>query len=89
MAVASASTALALRGQTVTLNGTASQGATSHAWVQTSGTPAALSNANSAVASFVAPNPADPIEVATFALTATNACGAAAIDTVSIVILRR
>lgn len=89
VAVARAGTALAFQGQTVTLDGSESQGAASHAWVQTGGTPAALIDPDAAVASFVAPDPAGLIEAVTFALTATNECSATAIDTVSVVIVGR
>jgi serine protease len=89
VAVATASAAFAHEGEIVTLDGSASQGATSHAWTQTGGPAAELSNAGAAVASFVAPAAEQPHQVATFTLTARNACGAMTVDTASVILKGR
>jgi serine protease len=88
VADALASASAVLSGHTVTLDASRSQDAASYAWTQTGGTPVALSNASGVFASFVAPAPAAPFEVATFALTVSDACGATATDTVSVIIVR-
>ncbi len=71
---------LVVEGDAVTLDGTASSDIdgtiTSYAWVQTAGTAATLSNANTATASFTAPNvAANTTENLSFQLTVTDAYG--------------
>jgi L-fucose isomerase-like protein len=72
----------------VTLNGSASDSdgtIASYAWVQTSGTPVTLSNANAARASFIAP--ATLVDtVLGFQLTATDSSGASSNATTSVTV---
>jgi serine protease len=88
VADALASAAVVLSGHTVTLDASRSQDAVSYAWAQTGGTPVTLSNSGSVFASFVAPALAAPFDIATFALTVSDACGATATDTVSVIVVR-
>ncbi|HEY0647554.1 PhoX family protein [Phenylobacterium sp.] len=69
-------------GKNVTLNGsaTAKDGAANLAWTQTSGPAVTLSNASTAVATFIAPAVTAATPLA-FKLTATGAGGAASADT--------
>jgi subtilisin family serine protease len=75
----------ATSGTVVTLSGTQSTGAVGFAWRQTAGQAVAITNANTATATFVAPRLSVPFMVLTFELTVTDACGATSTDTVSIV----
>jgi choice-of-anchor B domain-containing protein len=70
--------------QQVLLSGTAEdpeQGALAYLWQQVSGVPVTLSNANSAQASFTAPNTAGTLA---FSLTATDDFAITAVDNVSV-----
>lgn len=74
-------------GAQVSLNGTASSDGdgtiVAYAWMQTSGTPVALSNADTATPSFTAPATADTL---VFQLTVTDNDGATGVDSVSITV---
>lgn len=88
VAVARVSSPAVLAGQGVMLDGSESQNVDSYEWTQLAGTPVSLSNPASAVATFVAPAPTGPFEIASFALSVTDACGATANDTVFVTIIR-
>jgi hypothetical protein len=78
------------KGATVTLNGSGSSdpdpGQTlTFQWTQTSGPPVTLSGANTATATFTAPDVAEAgCETLTFELKVTDSCGAMATDTVMV-----
>jgi serine protease len=88
VANALASASVVLAGASVTLDGSTSVDAASFSWQQIAGTTAVITNPNSAVASFVAAQPAGPFEVAVFELTVADTCGFTSTDTVSVVVVR-
>jgi hypothetical protein len=76
VAKAGANQTVASNTAVVTLNGSASTGATTFAWTQIGGSPVGLSGANTAIATFKAPTVNTlPAAVLTFKLTVTNAAG--------------
>ncbi len=76
------------KGETVRLDGTGSSDAdgaiVSYRWTQTSGAPAALSNAGAADPTFVAPNVGTDGDLLTFTLAVTDNNGLTASDTVEV-----
>lgn len=73
-------------GSLVTLDGSDSEGnVNSYSWAQTRGPTVALSNANSAVATFIAPNVTSAVTLS-FRLTVVNETNQADTDSTSVIV---